>query len=510
MQNPGKGFSPNGSNLGVTRLVRFAKSDSAQFEIPQAARIRIEESRKIVDQAIDRGEPVYGLTTGLGARADETLTRQQLTDFSLRTLQGRAQSMGSPLPMEIVRGAMVIRVNTMMSGASGGSARLADFLVACLNRNLTPVVGELGSIGVGDLCLGATMGLAFTGEGQMSGAAGKVDAASAVLENENISPLVLAPKDGLVIASHACFSASSAAFAVDDANRQFKLLQACAALTMQAVRANLSPVNDAVTMMSQHRAHRIAAAQLRTLLDGSTLEDPAKAARVQDPLSIRNVVQVHGSLLSALMIARSTVNAELNSVTDNPVVDIPGNRVVSSGGYFSAELTMCLEALARSLDMAITTQLARLSKLASTRFSGLPQFLARPSTDSNGFAPVLKIAEALVGQIKRELAPVDLWPSINADGVEDVLSNAFERAQSLKRALLHARRLSAIEMIMAAQGLELSGQSADAPENILSLLEATRTVVASLDQDRPLGGDIENLAQAMSLETFPLVDHAGK
>ena len=190
MQNPGKGFSPNGSNLGVTRLVQFARSDSAQFEIPQAARIRIEESRKIVDQAIDRGEPVYGLTTGLGARADEALTRQQLTNFSLRTLQGRTQSMGSPLPMEIVRGAMIIRVNTMMTGASGGSARLADFLVACLNRNLTPVVGEMGSIGVSDLCLGATMGLAFTGEGQMSGAAGKVDAASAMLENENITPLV--------------------------------------------------------------------------------------------------------------------------------------------------------------------------------------------------------------------------------------------------------------------------------------------------------------------------------
>jgi histidine ammonia-lyase len=215
-------------------------------------------------------------------------------------------------------------------------------------------------------------------------------------------------------------------------------------------------------------------------------------------------------MLSALKYSRSTVNAELNSVSDNPVVDVDAGQIISSGGYFSSELALCLEYLARSLDMAATTQLARLSKLASSRYSGLPQFLARPGAHSNGFAPVLKIAEALVGKIKRCLVPVQLWPSISADGVEDILSNAFERGQSLRLALEYTRSLSAIELIMAAQALELAGRNDNAPLNIKNLLTATREIVSPLDQDRPMGNDIENLAAAVCLESFPLVDHAAQ
>ncbi len=451
-----------------------------------------------------------GLTTGLGAQAGETLSCQQATDFSYQTVRGRAQAVGDPLPVEIVRGAMIARINTMMIGASGGSASIADFLVLCLNRNITPVVGELGSVGVSDLCLGASMGLALIGEGQMYSQSGQVEAASSILESESIPPLVLGPKDGLVIANHACFSTSMAAFAVDDANRQFNLLQACAAMTMEAIRANLSPIHESVVSMGQHDGQHRTANHLGRLLEGSGLKDFTQAARLQDPLSIRNVVQVHGGMLSALIFSRSTVNAELNSVSDNPVVDVDAGQIISSGGYFSSELALCLEYLARSLDMAATTQLARLSKLASSRYSGLPQFLARPGAHSNGFAPVLKIAEALVGKIKRCLVPVQLWPSISADGVEDILSNAFERGQSLRLALEYTRSLSAIELIMAAQALELAGRNDNAPLNIKNLLTATREIVSPLDQDRPMGNDIENLAAAVCLESFPLVDHAAQ
>jgi histidine ammonia-lyase len=504
-----KVFSPTGTNLGVNRLVRFARNQCGEFTIPDDRRARIEEARRIVSNVIERGDRVYGVTTGLGARAGHVLSREQLTEFSYQTLRGRAQSVGSPLSPEITRGAMIARLNTMMTGASGGSASVAEFLVDCLNRGITPVVGNMGSIGASDLCLGATMGLALVGEGRMFTSSGRIESAASVLESEAMPPLRLGPKDGLVLANHACFTASMAAFAVDDANTHFNLVQSCAAMTMEAMKANLSPILESVVSQGQHDGQRRAARHLERLLKGSSLEDCSQAARVQDPLSIRNGVQVHGSLLSAVTHARSTVNAELNTVTDNPVVDIESGQIISSGGYFSSELLLCLESLARAIDMTLTMQVARLSKLASSRFSGLPQFLARESYDSNGFAPVLKIAEALLGSAKRALGPVALWPSINADGVEDALTNAFERGQSLRQALEYGRKLSAIEMIMAAQALELSGRDNIAPEAIVDLLRSVRGIVPPLDSDRPMGNDIEELAAAVSLDSFSLLDHAG-
>ena len=500
-----KSFSPDGTNLGVTRLTRWAKDPESVFSLPCDAMDHVELSRIFVEDAIEQGLPVYGLTTGLGARVTETLALDQLVDFSYQTIRGRAHALGESLPVEIVRGAMIARINTMMTGASGVSPEVPEFIVRCLNKNITPVVGSIGSIGASDLCMGASMGLAFIGEGMMKMPDGETISSMEALKSEGMRPLVLGPRDGLALANHSCFSASIAAFAVDEANRIFNCIQSGSAMTMEAMSANFSPISESVVSMSQHQSHIRTAAHLRKILAGSSLNQSGAARKIQDPLSVRNIVQVHGSLLTALSMARSTVNAELNSVSDNPVVDLQTRCMVSSGAYLSTELTLAIESMARALDLALTTLLARLSRLISERHSGLPMFLASPGADSNGFAPVMKVAESLVTKIKRCLGVTPVWPSVNADGVEDVLSNAFERSQSVLEALSYCRKLVSIEMIMAAQALELSGRLPDSSAPVHQLYLHVRNMVMRLEDDRPMALDIENLAASLPQEDFPLL-----
>lgn len=507
MSNP---FLINGRNLGVTRLTRFALDLDQQFGLDAGGIENINASRQFVEQAIAQRKPVYGLTTGLGAKVNEFLGEDQLTAFSYQTLWGRAQAMGQPLPAEVTRGAMIIRINSMMTGASGGSLAIADYLCDCLNRGITPVVPQTGSIGASDLCLGATMGLSLIGEGEFEDRDGTLHASMALFESQMMLPLALGPKDGLVLANHSGFSASVSAFVVNKAQKLFAALQAAGAMTMEALSANLSPIDSSITELGQHPSHRRVADHLQQWLCESELQDFAKARKIQDPLSIRNIVQVHGALLSAITLARRTVNAEMNSVTDNPIVDLDNQTMISSGGYFSSELAFVMQSLRQPLDASMVASLTRCSKLMNPEFSGLPLFLAQPGSDSNGFAPTMKIAESLLSKIKHSIHPPENWPSVNANGVEDIFSNSYETAISLFESFDYCNSLVALELIMAAQALELSDRVAGAPAPIRHLYEEVRGISELLVNDRSIATDIDRLSNAIADNTLSILETPGQ
>jgi len=447
----------------------------------------------VVDAVIESGEPVYGLTTGLGAKVTATLSKNELSEFSYQTLQGRANSLGDPMPADLVRAAMIVRLNSMAIGASGVSPHVAEFLTECINRNLTPVIGERGSIGVSDLCWGATMGLAFVGEGEMSDASGDVGKALDVLGQNNLDPVMLGPKDGLVLANHSSFTVALCAFAVYEATRVLEWLQKAGSMTLYAMHANHSPFDAYVIGLSGNPDFIEAAKQIRIILENKSTSKNFRSEKIQDPLSLRNMVQVHGTLLGSIRIAREFVNAELNASSDNPVIDIQKSRIISSGGYYTSHLTVSLEGISNALSQSAVAQVARLGKLLSHRFSGLPQFLALAQANSNGFAPVMKLAESLLAEIKQLTSPVEHWPSFNAEGVEDIQSNAPLAAQSLRQATNLYRELIAIELMFAAQALDLREDHAMSSK-IKEVYKFTRKYVHRLREDRPLDREIRHLS----------------
>ncbi len=459
---------------------------------------RMAAARAVVMTAIAHRVPMYGVTTGLGTRVSETLDEGALTAFSRQTLRGRAQAIGAALPVAVVRGAMLIRANTLLLGAAGAAPAVAQFLVDCLNRDLTPLVPELGSIGTSDLLPAAVLGSALVGEGTLLSADGVARPAAEALREAGMAPLALGPRDGLALCGHDGLSAAMAALGVAEARLLLGACQAAAALACEGFRANLTPLRPEALAFRAQPGEAKAAADLRRLLEGSSLLQPGQARRLQDPLSFRTLAQVHGAVQAALDFADGVVRAEINGASDNPVVLAASGEVISSGNFHNPHLTLAGDLLARALTFAAALQAARIAKLLSARFTDLPAYLARPGADSNGFAPLLKLAESLLARVQAEATPVPIWPSISADGVEDALTNAQESGRKLLLVTGACRQLAALELMVAAQAVELRGLDGGLATRMRRLLAFVRTLVAPLREDRPLAGELTSLVEAVA------------
>ncbi|SME94824.1 histidine ammonia-lyase [Tistlia consotensis] len=492
----------DGEGLTCRALAEAAAAVRPEVRLGDSARARLVAARAVVTRALESGEAVYGLTTGLGARATERLSEAELSAFSLQTLRGRALSLGRPLPAAVVRAAMIVRLNGLGRGAAGCDPAVADFLVACLARGLTPLVRESGSIGASDLLLGATMGLALAGEGELVDAEGRVGPSTALLRAAGLAPLPLGPRDGLALANHSSFSGALAALLAARAATALAAVQRSAALSMEGFRANLSPLDPAALALRPQPGQDEAAAELRELLAGSGLEAPGAARRLQDPLSFRTLPQTHGAAHAALAAARAAAEAEINGASDNPAVLLEDDRVVSNGAFQTPWLTLAVETLNRALAQVAVLLVGRCAKLLAERFTGLPLFLARPGADSNGFAPVMKLAEALLGEVQQAAQPVAVWPSVNAEGVEDSLTNAPLAARCGLGLLDAFERLVAIEALVAAQAVELRGLAGALTPPMAAVLAAVRRRSPPLAEDRPLAAEIEALAGDLRAGAF--------
>ncbi|MEQ9260527.1 MAG: aromatic amino acid ammonia-lyase [Roseovarius sp.] len=495
-----KSFFLSGEELDIPALVAIA--GGAPVEIEQESLTRVRASRAVLEHAAQAGQAIYGVTRGLGARSGSEIEAEARQDFSLQTLRGRAQAIGTPEACEVLRAAMAIRLNTLLTGHTGASEAVAEHLATCLNAGLTPVAGRIGSIGVSDLVINATMGLALMGEGRMTGPDGVEDDAANLLVHHAIPRPALGPRDGLALAGHSGVTIGTAALGHEEMRRAFLATQMAAALTMEGFRANLSPLDPRALQVKPLPGQQRAAAMLHCLLEGSDLWQPGKARRLQDPLSIRHAVQIHGALQLALDQAQAILLIELNGASDNPVTLLESGEVISCGAYYTAELAQMCEGVNRAALAAAMAQVARIAKHLNPVFSDLPVFLARAESGSNGFAPVMKTAESLVAAIAHAAQPPALWPSLNANGVEDTLSTGLEAARAMRVIAGHLRALSAIEALVALQAIEMRGDMGRLGPPLAALAEEIRGIAPALTADRPLSRDIERMAEAFGAETL--------
>lgn len=451
-------------------------------------------ARAVIERAVTARIPVYGVTTGLGPKAVEALPEAELEAFALRTVRGRAHSAGDDLPPDICRAALAIRLNTLLIGAAGARPALAQTLAAWLNAGLAPAIRAVGSIGAADLMQGGDFGLAIIGEGRVHDGSGAVRPAAEALAEAQIAPYAPGPREGLALVSHSSVTAALAALGVARAGRAFDDLQRAAALSMEGFRANLSILDPDLLALRPQPGQDEAAAGLAALLEGSALCEPAAARRLQDPLSLRNLPQVHGALHAALAHARGAVEAEINGASDNPGVMAARGAVASHGGYLTPHLMVALSGLALALAQSAACQTARVAKLLAARFTDLPPGLGAVGAAGAGLGPVMKTAEALFAEIARRAAPPPVYPGFSADGLEDVSVHAGAIGKALLEALEMQSRLTAIEMVVAAQAVELRALGEGLSPALRPLMETIRAVSPPLGEDRALGDEIEALA----------------
>jgi len=482
------GIVVDGRTLSYDDVVAVAEH-GARVVLADEVLPRLTRERAVVDDVVDRQVPTYGLTTGLGTRSSYALPREELARFSVRTVRGRADAVGDPLPVPVVRAAVLARVNGLAGGGSGVRPEIVRLLVDLLNARVHPVIPEVGSIGASDLVQTAHVGLVVIGEGRAEFGGEVLDGAEA-LRRAGLAPAELGPKDGHVLCSASPLAAGQSALALHGTAAVLTLAQAVTALTYEGFRANTSPLDTRVSGLRPAPGQARAAAGLLSLLDGGTLTDPRNARRVQDPVSLRCTAQVHGALHSALDFADAALHPELNGCGDNPVVLPDTGEILSSGNFHTPALALALDTLALALTQTAAVSAERMRRLLDPAVSGLPANLSPYGPERSGFAPLTKTAQALVAEIRMLSAPVSTDPRHGADAVEDDSTNAALGARRLTTMLTRLRQLLAVEAVVAAQAVDLAAPSAlgRGPE---FLHRKIRAVVPGLDEDRPCGVDVE-------------------
>lgn len=480
-----------GAGLTPEAIVRVARGPTPVTLHPEAV-ARIEAGRAVVERYLAEGREAYGLSTGLGARVGVRLPETDLADFSLHTIRGRANAVGPRLPAEAVRAAVLVRANGIARGGSGARPAVAEALVALLNERVHPVVPEIGSVGAGDLCVLAHVGLALVGEGEAE-TGGRVLPAREALERAGIAPLALAPKDGLALINATAASAACGALALADARELLEAAQVAAALAFEGFRASLTPIDPRVTEARPAPGQVACAGGLRALLAGGALTRPGAARRLQDPLSFRCVSQVHGSLAAALDLLAAALEPELNGAGDNPLVLVDAGEILSTGNFHAPALALAADAVALGLAQVGNLTAARSARLLVEPLTGLPANLAAPGTTGAGMAPLLKVADALAAELVHAAAPTCIGARAGSDAVEDDSTGSLLAARRLAGMLERLRLLVALQLVVAWRAVELArpepvGRGTAAAHAVVSDL------VAAFEEDRPLGADVERVA----------------
>jgi histidine ammonia-lyase len=478
--------------LGIAEIVAVARHGT-QVKIAPKLIAKLKTARRAIERAAARGEKIYGLTTALGAAVDTALEAADLLDFQRRTLRARMVGVGDALPMEATRALLVTRLAGLAQGASGISSSIPQAIADLLNAEITPVVPAIGSVGAADL---APLAHAFAvligeGEGEFKG---RVLPGREALAAAGLSPVVLGPKDAIALINANAASVGPGALAIADAEMTLDAMLAALALSLEAFRGNTSPIDARAIALRPTPLLSEVARRLRELLAGSELEEPMAARRVQDPLSFRSGAPILAALADALARARSAIELELEGAGDNPAIVDKGGNILSTAGFDVTHLALAFETLGLSLAQAAGASFWRIVKLMNGGMTDLPRFLTPRGTNRTGFGTVQKTAASLETEIRRLAQPAMLFSGPVADGIEDMASMAPRVVAKIAEAFDHMAKLVAIEVMVAAQAIDLRAPSRIAPK-IAAIHLKIRSVVPKLHEDRPTGRDIEALAR---------------
>lgn len=478
--------------LRILELVAVARHGARVKLAPKLiAKLRI--ARGAIERALARGEKVYGLTTALGAAVDTPLDAADFADFQRRTLRARMVGVGDALPKEATRALLITRLAGLARGASGISPSIPQAVADLLNAGVTPVVPTIGSLGAADLAPLAHAFAVLAGEGEAE-FKGRVLPGLEALASAGLSPVVLGPKDAIALINSNAASVGTGALVIADAETTLDAMLAALALSLEAFRGNTSPIDSrAVALRPVPRLTEVAR-RLRKLLAGGELEKPEATRRVQDPLSFRSGAPVLAALADALALARAAIELELEGAGDNPALVDNDGSILSTAGFDVTHLALAFETLGLALAQAAGASFWRIVKLMNAGMTDLPRFLTPRGASRTGFGTVQKTAASLEAEIRRLAQPAMLFSGPVADGVEDVASMAPRVVAKTAEAFTHMSRLAAVELMVAAQALDLRAPARIAPK-IAAIQAKIRAVVPKLDEDRPTGRDVEALAR---------------
>ena len=415
----------------------------------------VERSRARVDAALADGHLHYGVNTGFGALARERVPDDKLATLQRNLLLSHAVGVGEPVPPDITRLMLRLKIHALGLGYSGVSLPVFRRLLAFDQRNLLPVVPSRGSVGAsGDLAPLAHLCLPLIGLGEFwdDEARSRVPAGD-VLRAHDLSPLELAAKDGLALINGTQLMAAYGAWTLERCVRLVDHFDLAAAMSLEALQGSLTPFDARIHAIRPHPGHGAVAANVRHLLQQSEiLESHRNCGKVQDPYCLRCVPQVHGASRDALAFASSVVETEINGVTDNPLVFENGD-VLSGGNFHGQPLALALDFAAIALAEFASISERRIYLLLEGH-DGLPKLLMRETGLNSGFMIPQYTAAALVSENKVLCHPASVDSIPTSLGQEDHVSMGSVSAVKLLAVLRNVETVLAIELLTAAQALD--------------------------------------------------------
>jgi len=487
----------DGNGLSVEKLVAIARYGE-KVELSSDALERIRVCRAMLEEKIDAREIMYGVNTGIGEFSEIVLTDEQVKQFQRYLIYNHAAGIGDPAPIEYIRGAMASRVNVHAHGNSGCRPEITMTLVEMLNRGVTPVVCQKGSVGAcGDLAPMSQIALLMMGEGEAFYQDERLPGAVA-LERAGIRVPDLKARDGLATINGSNLLTAMSALHLYDMNRWLKHSEIACAMTLEALLANLKPYDTRLHEARGFPGAVRSSIAIMKCIEGSDLLTGKRKMKVQDAYSMRSSPQVIGAAHDAVAFAKSQVEIELNGVGDNPVF-FPEDKLTLTGANFQGSpVCLPMDMAGVAITMVSVLSERRLNRLTNPALSvGLPAFLTKGAGMMSGMMLSQYTADTLICEQRILSAPASIGSIPAAADQEDFVSMGMNTAIKNAQILDNAYGVLGIELMGAAQALDFRDFTPG--RGVSRAHEVVRQYVDHLDEDRPLYPDHTDQAGASQL-----------
>jgi histidine ammonia-lyase len=478
----------DGETLCLDQLQAIA--DGEVVSLAETAKHKVEASRDVVDKIVAENRVVYGVNTGFGNFSNVIIPKDQLENLQYNLIRSHAAGVGDALDLRQCRAVMALRANVLAKGYSGISPQNLNALIEALNKGLHPYIPEQGSVGAsGDLAPLAHLALNLLGEGQAM-LHGEWVPAEKALQHLGLEPITLAAKEGLAFINGTQVMAAIGGLALAEAHLLIKQADVIAAMALEALKGSRQPFYHKIHEARPHQGQIQCAANLwRLLEDSPIMASHADCSKVQDSYSLRCVPQVHGPARDTLTFVTNTFNTEINPATDNPMVLADEERLISGGNFHGEALAMAFDYAAIAVAEIANMAERRIERLCNPSLSELPAFLVNNGGLHSGFMIAHCTAAALVSENKSLCHPASVDSISTSAAKEDHVSMGTIASRQFRQVVANTRRVLAIELLTAAQGIDLIGLEPAAA--LRPALHCLREKVPNWNADRYMAPDIQ-------------------
>lgn len=492
----------DGKSLSLNDLINISKNKCSVKIHPDNKEL-ISNSSNYIEKVVQGEKAVYGINTGFGHLSQIMIENDKLEDLQTNLLMSHACGVGNILNIETVRAMIVLRVNALIQGYSGIKYETINQMLLLLNNGITPVVYEQGSLGAsGDLALLSHMSLPLLGLGEVF-YKGKQMAASEAYKLSGLKPLKkLAPKEGLSLINGTQAMSAIGGIALNDSFKLLNLANLALSLTIEALDGLSCAFNDLVHQVRKQKGQIIVARQVKKMIEESNNVSRGALNKVQDAYSIRCSPQVHGASLNALWHIKETVNNEFNAVTDNPLVFVDEEKIISAGNFHGQPLALSFDYLAIAVSELANISERRIERLVNPQLNnGLPPFLTNSYGLNSGFMIVQYTAASLVSENKVLSHPASVDSITSSANQEDHVSMGSISARKARDIVNNTYKVIAMEFLTATQALGFKDIN-DLSCNSKRVYKLIRKHIPFIEKDEVMFPHIHKIEKLIKDENF--------